>query len=131
MSELISASGKPVKIPGPDHPITIAPHAARVVVRVAGQTIADSRNALALQEASYPAVLYIPRSDVNMALLQKTDYATYCPYKGECCYFSIPLGGQRAVNAVWSYEIPYNAVVAIKDHLAFYPDRVDEIRSET
>ncbi|CAI2511965.1 DUF427 domain-containing protein [Serratia ficaria] len=130
MSELTPASGKPVKIPGPDHPIDIAPQPGRVIVSVAGQTLADSRDALALQEANYPPVLYIPRGDVNMASLQKTEYATYCPYKGECSYFSIAAGGQRSVNAVWSYEMPYNAVVAIKDRLAFYPDRVDEIRIE-
>jgi uncharacterized protein (DUF427 family) len=62
-----------------------------------------------------------------MALLQKTDHATYCPYKGDCAYFSIPIGGERSINAVWTYETPYAAVVSIKDHLAFYPDRVDAI----
>jgi uncharacterized protein (DUF427 family) len=62
-----------------------------------------------------------------MTLLERTDHATYCPYKGECSYFSIPSGGDRATNAVWTYEAPYEAVSPIKDHLAFYSDRVDAI----
>jgi uncharacterized protein (DUF427 family) len=115
------------KLPGPDHPITVAPNPARVVVSVAGRVIADTKAALTLREASYPPVLYIPRSDVDMALLERTDHATHCPYKGECAYFSIPLGGKRSVNAVWTYEHPFAAVAEIKDHLAFYPDRVEAI----
>lgn len=82
---------------------------------------------MTLHEAAYPAVQYIPRKDVNMGLLDRTDRATYCPYKGDCSYFSIPLGGERSINAVWSYEAPYAAVIAIKDYLAFYPERVNTI----
>jgi uncharacterized protein (DUF427 family) len=82
---------------------------------------------LTLREASYPPVQYIPRRDVDAVLLERTDHATYCPYKGDCTYYSIPLGGERSVNAVWTYEAPYAAVAAIKDHVAFYPDRVDAI----
>lgn len=118
---------KPIKEPGPDHPITIEPTRARVVVTVNGRVVADSRNALTLREASYASVQYIPRKDVDMALLERTDHATYCPYKGDCAYFSIPVGGEHSKNAVWSYEAPYAAVAAIKDHLAFYRDRVDKI----
>jgi uncharacterized protein (DUF427 family) len=118
---------KPIKEPGPDHPITIESTRARVVVTVNGRVVADSRNALTLREASYPPVQYIPRKDVDMALLERTDHATYCPYKGDCAYYSIPSGGARSKNAVWSYEAPYAAVAAIKDHLAFYRDRVDAI----
>ena len=120
-------SGKPVKIPGPDHPITITPASGRVVVKLGGRVIADTRSARILQEASYPGVKYIPRKDVDMALLERTDHQTYCPYKGDCSYYSIPLGGERSRNAVWTYESPYAAVAAIKDYLAFYPDRVDAI----
>jgi len=120
-------STKPVRIPGPDHPITIEPSPKHVVVKVADHVIADTKNALALKEASYPAVLYVPRGDVNMALLERTDHMTYCPYKGDCSYYSIALGGPRAVNAVWTYEAPYAAVAQIKDYVAFYPDRVDSI----
>lgn len=120
-------SAKQINTPGPDHPITIAPHPKRVVVRVAGRTIADSRAALALREANYPPVFYIPRADADLSLLARTDHTTYCPYKGDCSYFSIPAGGERSENAVWSYEEPYPAVAAIRGHLAFYPRRVDEI----
>jgi uncharacterized protein (DUF427 family) len=127
MLEVKEATPKTIKIPGPDHPITIARNANRVVVKVAGRIVADSQDALTLREASYQPVQYIPRKDVDMTLLAPTDHTTYCPYKGDCAYFSIPLGGERATNAVWSYEAPYPAVAAIKDHLAFYPDRVDAI----
>lgn len=120
-------SERAVKIPGPDHPITIEDKHAHVTVSVAGKIIADTNDALSLKEASYPAVLYIPRRDVDMAALQKTSHETYCPYKGECSYYSIPAGGERSVNAIWSYENPYASVSRIKDYMAFYPDRVDSI----
>jgi uncharacterized protein (DUF427 family) len=125
-------NSRPVLVPSPEHPITIEPTRARVVVSVAGKIVADSRNALTLREASYPAVQYIPRADVDMSLLQPTSHATYCPYKGECSYFSIPHGGERATNAVWSYGAPYAAVSSIEGHVAFYPSRVDaiEIRAD-
>jgi uncharacterized protein (DUF427 family) len=120
-------SAKPVRTPGPDHPITIERNTARVVVSVAGRVIADTRDALTLREASYPPVQYVPRTDVDLSLLRRTEHATYCPYKGDAAYYSIPVGGERSVNAVWTYEAPYDAVAAIRDHLAFYPDRVDAI----
>lgn len=120
-------TAKPVRIPGPDHPITIEHSGKRVVVKVADRVVADSSNALALKEASYPVVQYIPRKDVDMSLLERTDHSTYCPYKGDASYYSIPLGGARSVNAIWSYEAPYAAVAEIKDYVAFYPDRVDSI----
>ena len=121
---------KAMRIPGPDHPITVEANPLRVVVSVAGRTVADTREALTLREAGYAAVQYIPRKDVDMSLIKRTDHATYCPYKGDCAYYSIPLGGERSVNAVWTYEAPYAAVVAIKDHLAFYPDRVDALKQQ-
>ncbi len=127
MSELKEPTPKTVKIPGPDHPITIERNPGRVVVSVSGRVIADTREALTLREARYPAVQYIPRKDVDMTLLTRTAHTTYCPYKGDCAYFSIPVGGERSISAVWSYEAPYAAVAVIKDHLAFYPDRVDAI----
>ncbi len=120
-------SAKPMKIPGPDHPITIAPNPKRLIVSVAGRIVAATREALTVREAGYPPVQYIPREDVDMSLLQRTDHSTYCPYKGDCVYYSIPSGGERSVNAVWTYEAPYAAVAAIRDYLAFYPDRVDAI----
>ena len=120
-------SAKTLRIPGPDHPITISPQPGRVVVTAGGRVVADSRAALSLQEAAYPAVLYLPRADVDMSQLERTGHATYCPYKGDCAYYSIPAGGERAVDAVWTYEQPYDAVAAIRDHVAFYPDRVDSI----
>ena len=118
---------KVIKIPGPNHPISIERGSSRVVVWLGGKAIADTVNALTLREASYPAVHYIPREDVNMTALARTEHQSYCPYKGDASYFSIPSGGERSANAVWTYETPYEAVSDIKDHLAFYPDRVDRI----
>ncbi|MCP3718287.1 DUF427 domain-containing protein [Paraburkholderia sp. CNPSo 3281] len=118
-----------VKIPGPDHPITVEPAHTRVVVKAGGRVVADTRRALTLREASFPAVFYIPREDADMSLLSRTEHKSWCPYKGEASYYSIAPGGARAVNAIWSYETPHEAVSAIKDHLAFYPDRVDSIET--
>ena len=120
-------NSKPIKIPGLEHPIDITPTKGRVMVNVNGIRIADTREALTLKEAAYPPVQYIPRKDVDMTQLQRTDRETYCPYKGDCNYFSIPAGGERSVNAVWTYEAPYADVSAIREYLAFYPDRVDAI----
>jgi uncharacterized protein (DUF427 family) len=125
--ELKAMSSKPIKIPGVDHPIWITPTKGRVTVVVNGKRVADTRDALTLKEAAYPAVQYIPRKDVDQTQLQQTSHQTYCPYKGECAYYSIPSGGERSVNAVWTYEAPYSSVSPIRDYLAFYPDRVDAI----
>ena len=122
---------KPIFQPGPDHPITIEPAGQRVVVSVGGEVVADSRDAVILREADYPPVAYIPLADVDTALLERTDHASYCPYKGECSYYSIPVGGERAANAVWEYQAPYEAVAEIKDRVAFYPDRVDSIEVQS
>jgi uncharacterized protein (DUF427 family) len=127
MEQNVQAQAKPIKIPSPDHPISIERNASRVIVSVAGRVIADTREALTLSEAHYPAIQYIPRKDVDMTLLARSDRTTYCPYKGDAAYFSVPPGGERSIDAVWTYETPYAAVAGIKDHLAFYSDRVDTI----
>ncbi len=113
-----------MKLPGPDHPISIAPAKGRVVVRFGGAVIADTTHALELREASYPAVLYIPRGDARMDHFTRTAHATHCPYKGDASYFDLAAGGAAAANAVWSYETPFPAMAAIQDHLAFYPQQV-------
>jgi uncharacterized protein (DUF427 family) len=118
---------KPMKIPGADHPITVQPSTSRIRVTVSGHVVADTRAALTLRESDYPGVQYIPRADVDMSLLERTDEASYCPYKGDASYFSIPAGGAKSVNAIWTYEQPYDAVAPIKEYLAFYPSRVDAI----
>jgi len=120
---------KVVKIPGADHPISIEVNPSRIVVKIGGKTVADTSAALTLREASYPPVQYIPRRDVDMTALARSEHTSYCPYKGDASYYSIPVGGDRSVNAVWTYETPFEAVAQIKDYVAFYPDRVDEIIS--
>ena len=116
-----------MKIPGPDHPISIAPHPHRVRVRFNHAVIADSWRALVLRESSYWPVFYIPRADIRMHLLAPTVHATHCPYKGDASYFSVRAGDRMSENAAWSYETPYEAVAAIAGHVAFYPERVDAI----
>jgi uncharacterized protein (DUF427 family) len=118
---------RPIRIPGPDHPISIEPNPSRVVVKVDGNIIADTHDALTLRETSYPPVQYIPRRDVDMVALTRSEHTTYCPYKGDASYYSIPAGGDRSRNAVWTYETPFEAMAQIKDYVAFYPDRVDEV----
>ena len=121
---------KETLVPGPSHPITIERTPARVVVTVAGRTIADTRSALTLREAAYPAVQYIPRADADMSLIVRSDTGSYCPYKGDAAYFSIIVGEDRRPDAIWTYEAAFPAVAEIEGYLAFYPDRVDSIDIE-
>jgi uncharacterized protein (DUF427 family) len=116
-----------MKLPGPDHPITVAPNPKRVRVSFNGRTIVDTTRALTLREASYRPVLYIPREDAEMSLFQRTAHASHCPYKGDASYYSLRVGDRVAENAVWSYEQPFPAMAEIAGHLAFYPDRIDAI----
>jgi len=111
----------------PDHRVVVRPFRGRVVVEAGGEPLADSRAAVVLEESTYPPVYYVPRSDVRMHRLVATSHKTHCPFKGDASYFSITGG---ADNAVWSYQAPYDEVAVIRDHLAFYPNRVDAIRAE-
>jgi uncharacterized protein (DUF427 family) len=113
-----------MKLPGPDHPITITPNPKRIRVIADGVVIADSTHALTLKEASYPAVQYLPREDANQALLTRTERVTHCPYKGDANYFSIVANGHTIENSIWTYEAPFPAMAEISGHLAFYPDKV-------
>jgi uncharacterized protein (DUF427 family) len=125
--QLTAVMRQVMKIPGPDHPITIEPNTKRVRVTSGGRIVADTGRALTLREAGYAPVQYIPRADIDMALFERTAHATHCPYKGDASYFSLKVDGRVAENAAWSYEAPYPAVGAIKEHLAFYPNRVERI----
>src|SRR5438876_12356104 len=118
---------KQIKIPGSDHPISIQPNPDRVVVSVAGRVVADTGNALTLREADYPAVQYIPREDVDFSQLERRDHTTYCPYKGDCSYYSVLAGGRKSVNAVWSSEDPSPAVAQIKGPVGFSYCRCAEV----
>jgi uncharacterized protein (DUF427 family) len=117
------------ELPGPDHPITIAANPARIVVRAGGQVVAETSSALTLREAAYPPVHYIPRSDVDPAMLRRSATRTYCPYKGDASYYDLTItssgGTVDIADAIWTYEDPYPAVGAIASHVAFYPDRVE------
>jgi len=125
------SNGKEIRIPGPDHPITISPAQGKVRVTVAGRIVAESMRALLLEKKGYPPVYYLPRNDADMSLLVKTTHYSYCPYKGDCSYYSIPIGGSKSEFAVWTYEKPSEAVAEIREHLAFYPSRVDAIEASS
>ena len=113
-----------MKLPGPDHPITVTAHPGRVQVLFEGHVIADSANVLTLKEATYKPVFYFPREDVAMDYLHRTDHATHCPYKGQAAYFTLNMDGDIRENAVWTYESPYPAMSVIDGRLAFYPNQV-------
>ncbi|MGT2439790.1 DUF427 domain-containing protein [Bradyrhizobium betae] len=113
-----------MKLPGPDHPITITQNPRRVRVMAGDIVIAETSKALTLKEAKYPAVQYVPREDANMALLERTDRVTHCPYKGDASYYSVKADGKTLDNAIWTYETPFPAMTEISGHLAFYPDKV-------
>ena len=118
------SSTREVKLPSPEHPITIEPNPSRVVVRIGDQTIADTTAALTLQESTYPAVQYLPLTDVDQSLLHRTETSTYCPFKGDASYYTISTGDGELTDAIWTYDQPYPAVSQIAGHVAFYPDRV-------
>ncbi len=116
-----------MKPPRPAHSITIEKNPNRVKVTFNGTVIADTTRALVLHEGTLPPVQYIPREDVNMSYLRHTDHATHCPFKGDASYCNVSAGDRTAENAVWTYEAPDPAVAAIKDHVAFYPNKMDAI----
>jgi uncharacterized protein (DUF427 family) len=112
--------------PTADHPITIEPTAARVVVKIAGHVVADTSAALTLEEGGYDPVQYIPAGDIDQSVLRPSDTTSYCPYKGDAGYFTVDIAGHEPFNDVaWFYEEPYAAVAPIANHVAFYTDRAE------
>jgi uncharacterized protein (DUF427 family) len=117
---------RPVLEPTADHPITIAPTAGRVVVKVAGQVVADTAAALTLEEGGHDPVQYIPVADVDQSVLRPSDTSSYCPYKGEAGYFTVEIAGVEPFEDVaWFYGEPYASVAEIANHVAFYTDRAE------
>jgi len=113
-----------MKVPGPDHPISIMPSGKHIRVTAGELVIADTTGAVTLKEATYPEVFYIPRADANMDAMTRTERVTHCPYKGDANYYSIKTADKVLDNAIWTYETPFPAMAEIKDYLAFYPDKV-------
>jgi uncharacterized protein (DUF427 family) len=111
--------------PGPDHPIAMTPASKRWRALFGDHVIADTDDALIVEEANYPAVVYFPRVDVSMEFMARTERQTHCPYKGEAAYYTLDMDGHIAENVVWTYEQPFPAMEAIEGRLAFYADRVD------
>lgn len=101
--------------------ITITAISEPVTVTVGGMTLGESHRALELKEGSYPPVTYVPREDIDMSRLVRTERATTCPWKGQASYFSVRTDSGVLDNAVWTYEDPIPDVAPIAGHLAFYP----------
>jgi uncharacterized protein (DUF427 family) len=119
-------SDRPVLQPTANHPITVEPTGKHVTVRINGEVVAETDNALTLQESTYPAVQYIPRSDVVQTVLTSSDTTTYCPFKGDASYYTVTTAaGDTVEDAIWTYEQPYPAVADIAGHVAFYADKAD------
>ncbi|HEX7321660.1 MAG TPA: DUF427 domain-containing protein [Mycobacterium sp.] len=119
-------SERPILTPTAEYPITVTPTGRRVTVTVNGEVVADTDAALTLQESRHAAVQYIPLSDVNQAMLSRSDTASYCPFKGDAGYFHVTTAaGETVADAIWTYEQPFPAVAGIAGHVAFYPDKAD------
>lgn len=125
----MSANSGPGYGKHPDHRVDTGPARARVRITFNGEVIADTRDAIKLEESGYPPVFYVPRADVKMQFLERTDRRTHCPFKGDASYYSLSSGGRTEPNAAWSYEQPYDEVSVIRERLAFYPGKVDLIET--
>ncbi len=108
----------------PQHILTLEPQAGTARAVFEGRVVAESRRALRLLEGKYPPVLYFPPDDVQQDQLRKTDHSTHCPFKGDASYWSIGDEPGPGENAVWGYEDPFDQMLRLKGHFAFYPDRV-------
>jgi uncharacterized protein (DUF427 family) len=125
----MSANSGPGYSKHPDHRIDTSPASARVRITFNGEVIADTRDAIKLEESGYAPVFYVPRQDVKMEYLTRTGHRTHCPFKGDASYYTLSSGERTEQNAVWSYEQPYDEVSVIRERLAFYPNKVDRIES--
>jgi uncharacterized protein (DUF427 family) len=121
----LTMTERPVLEPTAEHPITVTPTGRHVVVKVNGEVVAETDDALTLQESTYPAVQYVPLADVTPSALSPSVTTTYCPYKGEANYYHVSAAGDTVDDAIWTYEQPYPAVGAIAGHVAFYATKAD------
>lgn len=120
----IAANPSPGFQRNPTRSITVEPFSGVVTVRHADAIIASTDRALVLREENYPAIFYIPFKDIYFEFLKRTDASTHCPYKGDASYWSASASGEGEANVMWAYENPYDEMALIKDHGAFYPDKV-------
>ena len=104
--------------------ITIEPLGRPVTVSANGMIVASSSRAKLLRETPYAPVIYIPFEDIDFSKLAASDHTTHCPYKGHASYWSVTPAGETGRNAMWAYRTPYDEMVEIIDHAAFYPSRV-------
>ena len=120
----IAANPAPGFQRNPSHRITVEPFDGIVTVVFADAMLASTDKALILREANYPPVFYIPFEDIYFEFLKRSDSSTHCPFKGNASYWSASAAGEAANDVMWAYERPYDEMTGIKDHGAFYPDKV-------
>lgn len=106
-------------------PPRVEPSTQLIRVVFNGTIVAETSSALRVLETSHPPVYYIPPGDVQQQLLSPTAHHSYCEYKGQASYYSVKVGNKVSENAAWSYHQPSTGYESLKDHLAFYPGRVD------
>lgn len=108
----------------PTRPISVEPFNGIVTVHLSDVMLGSSAEALVLREADYPPVFYIPFGDIYFEFLQRSATSTHCPFKGDASYWSASPAAGGTADVMWAYEQPNNDVLAIKNHGAFYPDKV-------
>jgi uncharacterized protein (DUF427 family) len=118
---------RPVLQPSATHPITVTPTGRHVTVRVNGELVADTTDAVTLQESTYDAVQYIPLADVVQNALTHSETTSYCPFKGDASYYHVTIAGITVDDVIWTYEQPYAAVSEIAGRVAFYPDKAEVV----
>lgn len=109
----------------PEHTLAFDDAPAGLRVRVGDVVVAETRRGRLLREGRYPPVVYVPREDVAMERLARSDHSTHCPFKGDATYYDLAdrAGAEGVEQLAWSYEDPFDQMEAIRGHLAFYPDR--------
>lgn len=108
----------------PQHRITTEPFHGVVVATFGDAIVASTKDAIVLREGSYPPVFYIPFRDIYFDVLSASGTTSYCPFKGNASYWNVTAGGEAAKDVMWAYQAPFDEMLAIKEHGAFYPNRV-------
>lgn len=91
-----------------------------------GEVIAETRRAKRVLETSHPPVYYIHPDDVKKEYLEPAENHSFCEWKGEASYFHLNVKDKQARYACWYYTDPVPGFAGLKDHMAFYAQKMDE-----